>query len=237
MVRLIAVCGIALGGCVEQNPDWLGPRSDGGGSGEGGTSASTGASATATTTSSAGTATVGTGDDPGSSSELDTTMTASDTGSGAGHHIFLSTTFQDGAFGGIAGGDAICARSAAGAGLSGTWLALVSTSDLPVRDRIDITGPVRDMQGNPVAEGEDDLFDGMLGTIPGLLADGSEPVGQQVWTGTLALGTVGMTCGDWTLGGMADFGMTGNGGFTNELWTELGDDRCFKNFRIYCISQ
>lgn len=107
-----------------------------------------------------------------------------------------STAVTAGAIGGIAGADALCQAAALDAGLSGTFVAWVSTGASNARDRLSDAGWER-LDDLPFAYSKGALLAGQVlypvtfnehGTI------NSNPV---VWSGTLADGTKANTCGDF----------------------------------------
>lgn len=104
-------------------------------------------------------------------------------------------------YGGLAGADAICQQRAIAAGMSGTFVALLSTSTVDARDRLaGSRGWVR-MDGAVVLDQPTDLFSGMWHPIY-LDETGVRPGGvlDTVPTGSTDAGTAipTQTCVDWT---------------------------------------
>lgn len=116
------------------------------------------------------------------------------------NRVFVTSTDTDGAFGGLAGGDAICATRAAAAGLTGTFIAYLSDSTTAAPSRIAASrGWVR-TDGAPVADSPGQLLGGSLIFPPRLDELGNDLEDAQVYTGTdFGDATVDL-CGDWTIG-------------------------------------
>ena len=127
---------------------------------------------------------------------------------------FLTGTQVDGSFIGIRNiGDAdlwvnrfannsdLYSKASGGAPWDGTFLpfkAILSTSTQSARDHAPILGPVYNTQGELVATGDADLWDG---SIQNLIYDeaGKSPPGFMVWTGTISDGSFsGASRTDWS---------------------------------------
>jgi len=151
---------------------------------------------------------------------------------------------------GVSGFDGICQSEANAGGLPGTYKALVSTSSIDARDRIpDVT--YRRMDGQIVAEGKSDLFDGSIRKSININADGNFEYGAnqyQVLTGSLSDGRYSLlTCQDWTVGGYtapgdADvtYGLFQSGGdlngyFLDGDWLNSGFMYCGNSGYLYCF--
>ena len=102
--------------------------------------------------------------------------------------VFVTSTSSNGDLGGLAGADATCNSLAQTAGLSGTYVAWLSTSTTDARDRIDDASYIR-VDGTPIANNLADLIDGSLQNAV-LLDETGTTMAVRVWTGTLALGGV-----------------------------------------------
>ncbi|RLB57040.1 MAG: hypothetical protein DRJ42_01505 [Deltaproteobacteria bacterium] len=68
------------------------------------------------------------------------------------NRIFVSSTTHDGSFGGLAGADADCGVLASAAGLSGSWIALLSTSAITSFSRLSGSRGFIRMDDAPVAD-------------------------------------------------------------------------------------
>lgn len=195
----------------------------GGGSGDGGTTSAGG-------TSSAGTQTSGT---DGGSSEA--TNTGSGTGHTGAHLIFVTSATYAADFGELETADDFCQTHADTAGLSGTFVALLSSSTVAARDRVTVDGTIVNMTGQVIAVDHADLWDGTIENAVTYDEYGVDLPGV-AWTGTLADGSIGQTCLGWSSIAHADDGSQGNVRNTDSTWVE-GPDGCFKLKRFYCISQ
>lgn len=161
------------------------------------------------------------------------------------HYIFVSSSASSGSFGGlgVAGADAECEALAGASSLSEIngdphWRAILSTSSMDAKDRIQIVGPITASDETPIADDAADMWDGSLDTAIGIDED-QNPVFSNVWTGTLSDGTEGAgTCNDWmdATGGVN--GTVGDVSAFNGAWLDLGAPAaCNTPSAIYCISQ
>lgn len=153
------------------------------------------------------------------------------------HTIFVSSSVHNGDLGGRAGADEICAERAAAESLDGTWVALLSTTDLDARDALPLEGPVVDMHGRRIADGLDDLWDGELLGDFSINENGDSLLVPQGWTGTLADGSSsGETCEDWTTGAGEPKGSVGNSSEKGSKWVEDGGISCALPVHLFCVS-
>lgn len=116
-----------------------------------------------------------------------------------GRHAFVTATLFDGSVG-LATFDEACATEATGAGLEGSYLALVATSTQSALSRFDTSGPPWvNALGVPLANTAAALSVlAHLEAPPSLTAVG-EPVTGDYWVGSALPTTVGTsTCTDWT---------------------------------------
>jgi hypothetical protein len=126
---------------------------------------------------------------------------------------FVTSALMGSNLGGLQGADIMCQQAAMGAGLPGTFIALMSTSTTNARDRIaGSRGWVR-TDGVALADMPSDMFLGghLLNPIDHDVAGNQMPrVQLDVWTGTASNGTadtVNTTCGDWTgVAGLTEVG-------------------------------
>jgi hypothetical protein len=217
-----AVAALMTVGCVEEHPGWQAAGATGGATTGATSPGSTGGTATSTAASSAssdtGTSDIGTGGLPSE------------------HVIFVTSTFVDGALGGLAGADAECQARAAAGGLPGTFAALLSDDNQAASTRITISGPVRDRMGQLVAADAAELWSGTLQLPVGYNESGADASGA-VWSGSTAAGLPKTTCLNWSSNLNAEFGTQGNHGDVDATWLELSDDRCFKVKSLFCINQ
>jgi hypothetical protein len=113
--------------------------------------------------------------------------------------VKVTSAGYNGAFGGLADADAICATHAANAGHSGTFVAYLSTStDNAIKRIQDARGWVR-TDGLPVADLPSDITNGRL-FYPIRLDENKADVGAAlVWTGSGTTGVHDVSCNDWTI--------------------------------------
>lgn len=164
-----------------------------------------------------------------------TNVTASE---GASQHIaFISTIFTSAsAIGGLAGADNRCQTLATAASLSGTYKAILSTSTVNAKDRITISGPVKNTNNETVATNQADFWDGTLAANIKYSETGALISSGAAVTGTTAAGVYsGFACSNWTAAGTATWGS-----HTTAAWIAFDNnwDCSMSNGpRVYCISQ
>jgi len=147
--------------------------------------------------------------------------------------LFVTSTVHAGDLGGLAPYDAICAHRARVADLSGTFVALLSTTDVYAVDRIRAARGWVNTAGEPFADSWEDLVAGQT-FGPVLDERGRNVPAAAAWTGSTEdlAPYPSATCSDWTStdgngsGGLPDEG-TG-AVFSVALWT------CESALRVYC---
>jgi len=152
--------------------------------------------------------------------------------------IFVTSTAQTAALGGIVGADALCAMQADEAGLEGNFKAWLSTVDVSVADRLSHDGgPFVRVDGAIVANDWADLVDGALLASISLDAMG-EPQAGDTWTGTLATGASypNGDCAGFTSGSVGS-ALCGSITSTTSTWTENIVPACSSRLHLYCIEQ
>lgn len=189
------------------------------------------------------------GTDAGTTDVADGSSTGTPAESSTGEPALPRLVFvTEGAFfanlGGVAGADARCAAEAAAAGHSGEFLAWISDDAVsPAARFVREGGPWVLAEGTVVADGWDDLVDGVLAHAIELDATGL-PIDDQlaVWTNTDWNGeALGADCQGWTSMAFADGGIFGD--FRNDAfgqWTAWGDPSpfpCENTFHLYCFEQ
>lgn len=159
---------------------------------------------------------------------------------------FISSTVQQGDFGGIAGADAICQGLADAVALGGTYLAWISdTTGTPADRFMRATVPYVVVGATPedpriIAETWDDLVDGQLTTS--ILYDERGVFAfspTDVWTNTQPDGTLTGefgSCGEWTTAGGTS-GAVGNADSLGETWTRNTTTSCSMYLRLLCFEQ
>lgn len=152
--------------------------------------------------------------------------------------VFVTSTVQTAALGGIAGADELCAAQAAGADLEGDFKAWLSTISSSVSQRLaHSTVPYVLVDGTMVASDWEDLVDGALLAPINLDANGQVRTGD-TWTGTLATGASYLTddCAAFT-SASAGFALCGAVASMTVTWTENITPACSSGLRLYCIEQ
>lgn len=159
--------------------------------------------------------------------------------------VFLTAAAYDGDLGGLAGADALCQAEAAGAGLSGTYMAWLSDTTGSPATRFNQLGSFIRSDGFIVAFSWADLLDGEVGVPLNRQPDGTEVTTAPLfaWTntntdGTATLGGVN-SCSDWTSTGTtaAPRGAIGNTvNWTGGIPSAFGSCTA-PNGRLYCFQQ
>ncbi len=169
--------------------------------------------------------------------------------------VFITSGDYSGNLGGLPGADAICNFVATGAGLSGTWVAWLSSSFASASSRLTHAAvPYQLLDGTVVAPDWAGLTSGTLvhaidcdehGTfVP--YNGATTPFSGVAWSGTAPDGTLltgcnstsGCTCLDWTVGTDASAGSFGLDSMTNSSWTEEGYAYiCGQQYSLYCFEQ
>ncbi len=168
-----------------------------------------------------------------------------DGGTSGARKVFISSTTTSGYMGGAAGADAICNTAAKAAGLSGTYVAWLSTSTASASSRVSHAGgPFVLIDGTVVALDWAGLTSGALLTginenehgvavpysatgLTGVAFTGSDVSGNAI---------TNLMCFDWTQGSNTG-GACGNDQSTNMWWTDEGQFGCPCNYvlALYCI--
>ncbi|MBI3783775.1 MAG: hypothetical protein HY270_10250 [Deltaproteobacteria bacterium] len=167
------------------------------------------------------------------------TATATPTATPIGKIIFVTSTVYDGNLGGVAGADAKCAARAAAGGLSGTYMAWLSTTTSSAASRLNHeTGPYRLLSGTQVAANWNDLTDGSIATAIVEDENNTTLTSVEVWTGTTYIGTSdSFNCNDFTSSASSGVGMVGLLITSNSNWTNYTNVSCDSAGRLYCIQQ
>ena len=152
-----------------------------------------------------------------------------------------------GFFGGLDQADWIATFHAFNAGLPETadwdflnpiYQTVLSTTDSPALERLEIAGPLFRTDGVLVAEGLEDLFDGGILAPVNVDEFGGVIVGSDdVWTGTEASGaTSSSTCAELVSNSSVIDGRVGTINSTLAAWTSASDRSCNLTARLYGIS-
>lgn len=156
-------------------------------------------------------------------------------------YVFRTQGKFSGNLGGLAGADAICQSQADSAGLSGTFVAFLSTSTTDAIDRL--TDDYRDYyttHGVPkfLATDKADLLDGLAASIAVDAQGAATDANPRTWTGTDTGGVAypSRTCSNWTA--TSGSGEQGNSGvFANTQWYTALADTCSNQWAFYCFEQ
>jgi hypothetical protein len=157
--------------------------------------------------------------------------------------VFITSGTTTGNIGGLNGADQKCQSEADAAGLSGLFVAFLSTSSVDARDRIPDAKYLR-VDKTVVADSRSDLLDGSLDAPINVTATGAVLTSTvRPWTGTNQSGTsTGNTCQNWTTGAQGECSTplytarSGEGTATNKSWTDLTNYCCWAPFtRLYCF--
>jgi hypothetical protein len=141
---------------------------------------------------------------------------------------------------GRAAADALCQTEAVGAGLPGSFRALLATSTASAGSLLDTSmGPWVRVDGVPLADTAAAVVSGSpLRTRIVLGADGSQPWGNLVWTGGPEIGSAGLTCMDWS--SVSSSERANIASFDMQAWfgTTVNSVACdFSALSVYCFQQ
>jgi hypothetical protein len=169
-----------------------------------------------------------------------TTVTLSITIKGSPNTVFAtSTTYVPGALGGLAVADAACTERAKAAGLTGTYVAWLSTSGPGGVNALDRIGTARGWDrpdGKPFADTTADIVNGSIWYPPRLDEFGND-LGQVIAvTATAEDGTLGPSdtaCGNFTdTTRMVHYGWASAG---SSMFTDEGTVLCSYPAHLYCF--
>lgn len=156
--------------------------------------------------------------------------------SATGRIAFASTgTLTPG--GGRAAADQLCQGEAQSAGLTGQFLALVSTTDAAAASRFGPGAPFVRVDGVQLAASPADLDKPNLPSLLDVSATGEHLTGQNLaWSGSSLPGEAGSaatTCLDWTsTAGTGTFGDI----YLSSVWFgQFAQETCASNARVFCL--
>jgi hypothetical protein len=162
----------------------------------------------------------------------------SDAGSDGGGPlvVFVTSSTFEGDFGGILAGDFRCNAAALSAGLSGVFVAWLSSGAGDARDRVTGAGPWHSPSGTLHFSNRSHLL-GLAAPVNRTFETESGaplPSDTFAWTGTRAEGTVSSdTCNSWM-----SRSASGIGGYPNDeskSWTDEMTHGCGNAYRLYCF--
>lgn len=154
--------------------------------------------------------------------------------------VFLSSTFQNGNLGGLAGADTICNSLAAAAYLPGEFKAWLSDSTASPATRFNKQPyPYVLTNGIVVANNWEDLIDGNLLAPINITESGSSVTSKWAWTGTNATGNqIGVNCSNWTTDTEEpSYGTAGETDSASSAWSNSEGRTCNFTLRLYCFEQ
>lgn len=154
------------------------------------------------------------------------------------HRVFVTSSTYSGGFGGIQAGDTKCTAAAGNANLGGNWRAILSSRRFEARQRINLRGPVANADGERLADGPSDFWNGSLANPVGYDEFG-HAVQTNVWTGTQSNGRAASSrafCGkNWDSNAPVKEGATGDSD-SARFWVEdINTVDCKTPLPIYCI--
>jgi len=158
-----------------------------------------------------------------------------------GRIIFVTSEAFSATFGGVEGGDRVCASLATAAGLAGFYRAWLSDDSGLSPSTTFTTGdtPVVLTSGVRVADDWEDLIDGTINNPVVVDERGDQPTSvAMVWTGTDSSGTAtATTCNGWSSGSGASSGLVGVFDALDVGWTASRTAPCDQLGRMYCVQQ
>ena len=159
------------------------------------------------------------------------------------HRLFVTSSATDGSFSGVNGADTACGNAANRASLSGNWYAIISDKSTDASSHVSIKGPVVNMNGDLLATGASDLWDGTL-DAPVQLDETGSTVSAKIWTGSLKDGRKdgaggtgnGNYCGpSWNNNNSVKRGEVGDATASDAKWLNAGSESCDRSLHLYCI--
>lgn len=165
-------------------------------------------------------------------------------GQGGDCTVFATSTRHRGDLGGLTGADAICQQRAGAAGLSGNYMAWLSTAtESPVTRFTRNPGRYVRTDGLPIAANWAALVSGIILTNLDRTETGQfVEDDREAWTNTDENGfpyhTIpNLICSEWS---SASSGVSGRVGETDQVdadWTSSHSDGCDYQWRLYCFQQ
>ncbi|MBL0218619.1 MAG: hypothetical protein IPQ07_32665 [Myxococcales bacterium] len=150
------------------------------------------------------------------------------------NRVFVTSIGTNGAIGGIAGADALCAARATAGGLSGNFIAFLSDSTTNSVNRISSSRGWIRIDGAPFADAPTAFASGNLVFPPRLDEYGNDVGSDQVFTGINAGSVTANTCLDWTSSSATEYGFGALTQFASRL-TSGWDQTCDSSARLLCV--
>jgi hypothetical protein len=163
----------------------------------------------------------------------------------SGKIAFVSEkTFQPDPGVGIAGADALCAANAVGAGLGGTYKALLATTTASAASRVTLAPLYVRPDGIPIATGVTIAAGSALESGIWQRANGTyvPATGDLVFTGapspSAAAPALSNSCDDWTSSALVDSVYIGADTFADPTWWNLASNGdCTAPLAVFCLQQ
>ena len=152
--------------------------------------------------------------------------------------VFVTRATFAGNLGGLAGADAKCGTSASAAGISGTFVAYLSTTAVDAALRVTGNGPWNDLKGHRLFDAGAARWAGFpkLSIRTDETGDDSVNEAFRYWTGSEAQGTrSASTCGSWTLASGIALGTSGYKLANDHQWISESDRDCSEKLSILCV--
>jgi hypothetical protein len=162
--------------------------------------------------------------------------------------VFVSSQLTTGALGGLEGADSFCTELAAQAGIDGSYMAWLSTSQVgPASRMTHFMGPYLLPTGQLIANDWTDLTDGVLAHPIDSDEFGELPpasgicLGQEVWSNSNPNGTpqTQLDCQGWTSQVVSSTSNAGQWSETMFPWSASGcvGVTCAASLPLYCVQQ
>ena len=166
---------------------------------------------------------------------FDPALDASSPPIGRANFVFATSTLHDGALGDPDGADAICATTAASAGLDGTFVAWIAGA--PIERHDGSRGWTR-VDGTPVADLPADFLTGaMVAPIATdeLGHDLAASATPDIWTGIAADGSLPDSCLGWTTNAAGSTAMAGDALAGGSSFTAVELQTCDMMLHVACL--
>ncbi len=151
--------------------------------------------------------------------------------------VFVSSAKYDGNLGGTTGADEKCQIHADSRGLTGVWMAVLSSFETDAFDRLSLPGTLFNLGGQVVAGSTSDLTTGNLTSSVRYDETGTDNGADHVWTGTRGNGESSWkNCVDWNSSALLLPGKVGSSHQLDRDWLAKSDDTCLASRRLYCVN-
>lgn len=162
------------------------------------------------------------------------------------HKIFTSSALYTGDLdagyaNSTVGADDRCQSLADTAGITGAvdkWVGVISVNLMSARSKVAVNGPIKNMNGDLIANNKFDLWDGTIAN-PILYDEDTTNVGaQDQWSGTLSGGNVAAdNCDNFKDGTTGFSGRKGIANAATAQWVSMSANQCNQSKSLICVSQ